>query len=117
MTGKLVKTLEPTDCRVLAVRRSKSYPQVISTSRHITQGLIDIIQENWNKVTQTLSGPSKVVAKDVYELRVILPQGFAIKETSFNGRKAEVKIEGQLARISFVPTVTGEVQWEIRCTP
>ena len=115
MSGKLVDVLEPAGCRVLAIRRTQSYPQVISTSRHITQGLIDITEEDWDKVSGTLSGTSKVVAKDVYELRVILPQGFDIEEASFDGSKGDVKIEGRLARISFIPTTTGEIPWKIKC--
>lgn len=113
MRQTLLQTLEPVGCRVLALRRTRSYPQVISTSRHITQGLMDVTAETWNKTSQTLSGASKVVANDRYELRVILPEGADVKEAMFNGNKADVNVEGRLARISYVPAKTEEVEWEI----
>jgi hypothetical protein len=58
-------------CRILAVRPALDRPQVISTSRHITQGIVDILEEKWNETTHTLSGQSQVVSGDPYELRVI----------------------------------------------
>jgi len=59
--SKLSQTLAPASCKVLAVRPRKVYPQVISTSRHITQGLMDVKEESWNPDKRTLSGTSAVV--------------------------------------------------------
>ena len=46
------------------------HPQVISTSRHITQGIIDIQEELWDVQNSVLSGISNVVSNDSYELRI-----------------------------------------------
>lgn len=69
--GRLVQTLRPQSCAVLAVRPVLGRPQLISTSRHITQGLVDVTEERWDAKTRTLSGVSHVVANDPYELRIL----------------------------------------------
>jgi hypothetical protein len=64
-------TLPRHTCQVLAVRELAAHPQVISTSRHICQGLVDLSDESWDADARALSGVSKVVAGDPYELRVL----------------------------------------------
>ncbi len=68
--GRLKVTLPPTSCMILAVRPEADHPQVISTSRHVTQGMVDLLEEKWDAATKTLSGRSRVVAGDPYEIRV-----------------------------------------------
>jgi hypothetical protein len=73
--GRLTQTLRPQSCAVLAVRPVLDRPQLISTSRHITQGLVDVIEERWDAKTRTLSGVSQTVAGDPYELRILTYTG------------------------------------------
>ena len=69
------KEAKPTDapnaCAVLAVRELLDRPQAISTSRHLTQGLVDLGDEAWDAASSTLSGTSRVVGGDAYELRIL----------------------------------------------
>jgi hypothetical protein len=69
--GRLRLSVPKQSCRIFAVRPALDRPQVISTSRHITQGVVDILDEKWDDATGTLSGQSQVVGGDPYELRVI----------------------------------------------
>ena len=57
-------------CRVIAVRASEGHPVLVSTSRHVTQGMVDVTGENWSRSRKTLSGASQIVGSDPYELRV-----------------------------------------------
>ena len=57
-------------CRVIAVRASEGHPVLVSTSRHLTQGMVDVVGEKWDASSCTLVGTSKVVGHDPYELRV-----------------------------------------------
>ena len=59
------------ECRVWALREKSDYPIVISTSRHITQGLIDLVDEKWDADGRILSGTSHVMADEPYELRIV----------------------------------------------
>jgi len=92
--GRLTHTLRPQSCAVLALRPVLDRPQVISTSRHITQGVIDLTQERWDSATRTLSGLSQTVANDRYELRILThasggaqgsARGFALASVAITG--------------------------------
>ena len=50
------------------LRSVENHPVLVSTSRHVTQGIIDVTNEQW--AGDTLSGQSQVIAGDAYELRV-----------------------------------------------
>jgi hypothetical protein len=57
-------------CRVVAVRAAEGHPVLVSTSRHVTQGILDVSAENWDSSSGTLTGVSQVVGEDPYELRI-----------------------------------------------
>jgi hypothetical protein len=57
-------------CRVIAVRAAEGHPVLVSTSRHITQGMVDVKNEKWSSFLGTLSGTSQVIGGDPYELRI-----------------------------------------------
>ncbi len=66
--GSLVTSLEPRSCRVIAVRADEGHPLLLSTSRHVTQGMVDVSDEAW--LDGQLSATSKVVGNDPYQLRI-----------------------------------------------
>jgi hypothetical protein len=72
-TDKISVELPPGSCLVLAVQPVAEHPVLLSTSQHITQGIADVVEEKWNPETKTLSGISKVIAGDPYELRIYDP--------------------------------------------
>jgi hypothetical protein len=55
-------------CRVISLRAAEGHPLVVSTSRHVTQGMVDLQEENW--AGGTLLGQSRLVGGDPYELRL-----------------------------------------------
>ena len=71
--GRLKIKVPGESCRILAVRPRAEHPQLISTSRHVTQGMVDVLSEAWDAGSRTLRGKSRVVANDPYELRILLP--------------------------------------------
>lgn len=111
---KLELTLSPQACLVLAVRPTSDRPQLISTSRHVTQGMVDVLAEQWDGAGQTLSGVSQVVANDPYELRIILPAGYALRSAVAGGTAAQTTVEGQGLRVMFPETASGDVAWQIQ---
>ena len=66
--GRFQASIEPNACRVVAVRADEGHPLLISTSRHVTQGIIDVTGEKWSG--NALSGASQLIANDPYELRI-----------------------------------------------
>jgi hypothetical protein len=94
-----------------ALRPLENHPQVVSTNRHLSQGGADILNVKW--APGALSGRSKVVAGDRYELAVHVPAGYAFKSAEIDGKPARITTEGALLRASFVPESTGEVNWSV----
>jgi hypothetical protein len=55
-------------CRIIAVRAAEGHPVLLSTSRHVTQGIIEVEDESWRD--DTLSATTALVANDPCEMRV-----------------------------------------------
>jgi hypothetical protein len=104
----LETTLPPAGCRVLAVRPLTNAPQVISTSRHITQGLVDLTDERWDSGTSTLSGVSRVASGDAYELRI------AAKVPTGNRSIAKVAVSQADVDAGIKITLVGQDGWKAR---
>ena len=72
-SGQLSVEVPAGSCLVLAVQPVQSHPILLSTSQHVTQGIVDVQEVRWDAETKTLSGVSRVVADDPYELRIYDP--------------------------------------------
>jgi hypothetical protein len=103
-------------CRILAARPVADHPQLLSTSRHVTQGILDVAEETWTAAARTLHGTSRVVAGDPCELRVTLPPRGDWKVAAFDAsvEKPIVSQEGNLVRAQFESPVSQDVQWSLR---
>lgn len=115
----LAAELPPGGCRIVALRPARDYPQVVSTSRHVTQGVVDLRDEAWDEDTNVLSGTSQVVGGDLYEIRVVAPTGparWAVDKVTFGGEsgdeQAEFAQEGAEVRIRIRTTSGGTVRWK-----
>lgn len=113
-------------CRILAVQPVLSHPQVLSTSRHVTQGMVDLAEERWDQAQRTLTGTSKLVAGDPYELRIVVPVG----ERSWNASAASVsaadraagvdiafKQDGPKLRVVVNSPACRDVKWQVEFAP
>jgi len=76
--------LGPASSRVLTLLTEADHPQLISTSRHIPQGWVDLVAQTYNRGTNTYAGKSKVIKSDPYELRFVYTRGqnFMIKNAA-----------------------------------
>jgi hypothetical protein len=107
-SGNRTFNIPPGSCRVISIVRVADHPQVIGTSRHVTQGGPDLVSVKWDAAAKTLIGKSKVIAGDDYEIRID-PAGRKVKSAG----DAEVKQDGRFVRVLLHPQQTGEVSWAI----
>jgi hypothetical protein len=116
-------TLAPGSCRVLAVRPESDHPQLVSTSRHITQGIVDVLEERWNRDDLALHGGSRVVGGDPYELRILVPVGaesylVVRAEASSADRDGVAQVEfdqaGPKVRVRIEAATSATVDWKVR---
>ena len=61
------------NCQVFCLRERQPHPQLLATSRHITGGGVDLVDMTWND--NRVSGKSRLVGEDDYELFVFTPAG------------------------------------------
>jgi hypothetical protein len=95
------------------------HPQVLSTSRHVTQGLVELSGEKWTARTKTLSSRVKLVGADPCELRIVTGSAQVVQvEVSRSDRAAGVRASHlsheSLTRVKLESPVTREVSWTIR---
>ncbi len=108
--GRFTSQVPPTACRILAVRGAAGHPVLVSTSRHVTQGIVDVTGEKWNAARHTLSGVSQVVGDDAYELRVAgLDDGG--KKWRLASATVSQKDRASGATITPRPPIAGEAGW------
>ena len=111
----LTLALAPTSCQLVAVRRLADHPQLVGTSRHITQGADDLLAVGWDANAAAWSGRSRLVAGDPYELRFTLPPGWTCVDPA-------AKVEGSLAVLRLQNVASQTVSWRLgfrqaACTP
>lgn len=107
------------DARIISLCPASTNPRLISTSRHITQGIIDVVEENWNGKKKILEGISRVVENDPYELRIVARNNTAMKidistEDQAAGVTANFQQEGPLVRVLIQSPVSREVKWKVK---
>ena len=113
-------------CRILAVRPMLPHPFLISTSRHVSQGILEVKKEGWDAHARTLAGTSAVVADDVYELRIVAPAadaGWSLVEAGVSAGDAAAgvtitaSIADGLVRAVIKSPVSRDVAWTVQFNP
>ncbi|MBM4156511.1 MAG: hypothetical protein FJ221_16005 [Lentisphaerae bacterium] len=74
-TARIEKTLEPSACAMLSVRKALPIPQVLSTSRHVLQGWVELSDVKWDAAARQLTGTAKVVGGEPFRI-VLAGNGF-----------------------------------------
>lgn len=116
----------PADVRVLTIVQATDRPVLLSTSRHITQGWVDLAELSSGGDAQrpTLAGSSRVVAADPYTLTIGLPRAAptyklsAVRVLDYFSRKpaqAQVRFASHQgwATVTIDSALTQEISWEL----
>ncbi len=102
------------ETRVFAIREELDHPQILSTSRHITQGGVDLKYATWSSADRRLSGESEVVAKDSYSIVVRVPKGYSLASAMVNGNAVQTSHSGEIATVNYLPQKTGAINWSVQ---
>ncbi len=122
--GVIAAELPPSGCSVLAVAPVLDRPQLLGTSRHITQCFVDVGEERW--ASEQLSGVCKLVGGDPTELRILtgsrlgswkaLEAGVADADRAA-GTTVSFRDQAGLLRVTLAAPANREVQWRVRFDP
>jgi hypothetical protein len=118
VTRCFTSQLRPFASKVYAVRKKTGFPQVISTSRHLSQGAVDLVRVAWDEASKTLAGVSKVVKDDIYEIVIYIPDGLRILSEGHDTLSTGIRMLAKnLGCLRIDPHTTGETAWSIAFTP
>ena len=106
----IAPALAPKGAHIFAVRQKRDHPQIVSTSRHITQGGVDLENVTWDASACTLSGRSLMVRGDVYDMVIRVPDSFQYAGAPFDNVQSATTPDGML-HLAFHPARTGETNW------
>jgi len=102
-----------TGLHVFAIREARPHPWVLSTTRHISQGGVSLLAEQWDNTSNILSGKSAVVVGDPYVMTVHLPGGYRLESAEVGGEKVETERLTHTAAVRITPSATRTVNWRI----
>lgn len=121
--GGISVELLPASCRVLTLAAATDRVQLISTSRHITQGWDDLVSQTYDAAKNSCAGRSRVIKDDPYELRFAFPSGrnFVVRRATARagGGPLPLKISNHQgwSAVGFTSPRTEEVSWEVSFAP
>jgi hypothetical protein len=73
VVGELSVRVEPGSVTLLALHEAQGEPQLLSTSRHVLQGAIEIADLKWDAAERALSGVSLGPARSAHDVFVHVP--------------------------------------------
>ena len=98
--------------KVLGLRRPRSYPCVIGSTRHIAQGAIDVVDELWDAGARRLTGKAVMLDGRPYRLTIAVPRGFSAQGCS-GGTECTMTDPPGALRLDFGAT-RADVEWEVQ---
>jgi len=111
--SRLEQELRPSEARMISVREVLNRPQVLSTDRHVMQGYLDLMKEEWSEKRQTLTGVSKIVGGDPYTVTLAL-NGYSLKEIKCQDKQVKVQLSAPkdgLVVFSLTSPENATVEW------
>jgi hypothetical protein len=103
--------LAPWSCSVFAIRTAVARPQVVSTSRHISQGGVELDDVRWDQQHATLAGVSQIVKKNSYDVSIRVPPGFLVMKVS--GTEGMESTQEGIIRLKLFSDRTTGIPWSV----
>jgi len=106
----------PAGVKVLTLLKDNGRPQLISTSRHLTQGWVDLESLSYDQNGQVIKGKSRVIKGDPYELRFVFPheqRNLRIKRVEVPGYSFSLHNHDGWSTVTIFSQSSDLVSWEV----
>jgi hypothetical protein len=113
-TGQVDLEIPYRSCLVLAAHPELDRPQLLSTTRHISQGGVECEAVQWDGATGVLSGRSTVIGGSPHQLVIHIPSPYRFREVGRGGSLVEE--DEEIVRVLLAASESGPVNWEVRCS-
>jgi hypothetical protein len=99
--------------RVLTLMEQKDHPLLLSTSRHITQGWVEL--KELKQADSFIAGKSYIIRSDNYTLFFAYPRGRCYKIASVESPvKTKIRDHRFWSEVTFYPQKSGLYPWQVR---
>jgi hypothetical protein len=105
-------TLPPTSSRILSIHEMKSQPVVLSTSRHIIPGAIDLANTEWNPKTKTLTVTCDKLTKGPYTVMLYVPEQLKLKQVIASAQNEVTRPDQWTVSVYFPNVMLEKMQWK-----
>jgi hypothetical protein len=112
-SGFRAPAAEKGSTQVFAIREKLDHPQLVSTSRHISQGAVELTETVWKPGTPAFEGVSKLLAGDPYEIVVRAPPGWKPLKASIGVTEVTPRVEGELVRLNLTAARSELMFWTV----
>ncbi|MEW6202814.1 MAG: glycoside hydrolase family 36 protein [bacterium] len=106
LTDELAMTIPAHSDAIVSLREKSGVPQLLGSSRHITMGATDLLEERWDEQSHTLNLAFEGIEDEPFEIAVYTPDGYAFGSVtggdSLHG--LEWMVEGRVVKIQFQTT-------------
>jgi hypothetical protein len=106
--------LQPTSSKILSIHEQEGRPRVLSTSRHITQGAVDLKEIRWNEKKSIIEGKSVNLLRGDYALIVWIPAGYKFLKAITAVKYETSEISPSLLRITLKLGKDKPLAWKLQ---
>jgi hypothetical protein len=114
--GQVALAVAPHATTVLSLRRPRSRPFVLGSTRHVVQGVMDLEDEEWDGRRRLLSARAVLLDDRPYEVTIALPPGFHPREARCEPEAVIIvdEVERGAARLRVSRPPSAELDWSVR---
>lgn len=110
----ITSEIKPQESRILSVREAKKHPQVISTDRHIMQGMFELSDVSYSG--NALSGKLDIIENDPITITIALNGKSGSTKTTSDTPGVEVKVtesNAEWVKVQFKSPTRQTITWEV----
>lgn len=100
---------EPYDTRLICLRKYSDIPQLISTSRHFTQGAVEISDVLWSDDNLTLTVTADLISADDYTITLYCPCEYELK----NCTVGYAECNDRIIKVKLCPPTDGKYDFTL----
>jgi hypothetical protein len=113
----LAATIAPHTTLTVALRSTATRPQIIGSTRHIVQGVVDIAEERWDAAARALHGKSVNLDGRPYAITIAVPRGLRPRSCKSDVACTLTRLESDHAVIAWPAGTTADLEWTVTFGP
>ena len=108
------RAIKRKDCDIYSIVEKQDRPVLLSTSRHVRQMAFDVRRLAWDAGQNRMSGVSRAVGGDPYQLRIYVPAGYRFDRVELpSNLSAKPVMDGNLLTVDYTTLTGDDVAWNI----